>query len=187
MESHPPGGATASDEDIVARVRRGDLEAFRFLVQRHQVRLYRYALRMTGDGDTAMDLVQAALIRAHDRLDQCSQPSRFAAWVLAIVANECRHHLRRRRVYLPFQERTVGALAAPDSPARALERSELRALLDQALRRLPVEQREAFLLRHVEGLSYTEMAPVTGASVAALKQRVHRAREALGALLEEMA
>jgi RNA polymerase sigma-70 factor (ECF subfamily) len=59
-------------------------------------------------------------------------------------------------------------------------------MLSAAIARLPVDQREAFLLRHMEGLSYAQMVPVTGASTEALKQRVHRARERLGHLLKEV-
>lgn len=173
------------DADLVASVRAGDTEAFRLLVRRHQERLFRYGVRMTGEYDRAMDLVQGTLIRAHERLGQCRDPSRFGSWVLAILVNECRQDARRRRPEVPLDDPSFEALQSADTPVRTTERRELRSLIARALGQLVPDQREAFLLRHVEGLSYDEMAPVTGASVAALKQRVHRAREALGALLEE--
>jgi len=183
-----PGGApsSADDVDLVERARLGDPEGFRGLVQRHQGRLYRYALRMSGDEDTAMDLVQAALIRAHDRLRQCRDPSKFGNWVLAILCNGCRHHLRRGRTRLPLAASPLESLTSIESPARDLERQDLRAALSRALAVLPAEQREAFLLRHMEGMSYEDMVPVTRVSASALRQRVHRAREELSRLLKEI-
>jgi RNA polymerase sigma-70 factor (ECF subfamily) len=68
----------------------------------------------------------------------------------------------------------------------ALERGEQVALVERALAALPAEKREAFVLKHVEGMSYEEMAAVTGARIPTLKMRVHRAREALLAALEEV-
>jgi RNA polymerase sigma-70 factor (ECF subfamily) len=78
------------------------------------------------------------------------------------------------------------ALADGSDTWAVLERGEQVALVERALAALPVEKREAFVLKHVEGMSYEEMAKVTGARIPTLKMRVHRAREALLAALEEV-
>ena len=174
------------DADAVTAVLRGDVEAYHTLVRRYQSRLFRYALRMTDDGDVAADLVQMSLIRGFERLQQCRDPGRFGSWVLAILANECRHALRRQREHLPIDDRRVTSVAGSDSPSSLVEQHELAILLRRALRCLPVQQREAFLLHHAEGLSYEQMVAMTRASVAALKQRVHRARESMSVLLEKV-
>jgi RNA polymerase sigma-70 factor (ECF subfamily) len=184
-DSSAAAAPDADDETIIVRIRDGDAEAYRHLVRRHQPRLFRYAVRMTGDADVAMDLVQNAFIRAYERLDQCREPGRFGQWALAILANESRHHLRRRRRHQPLDRHT--ASPSPGfGPARQAEQRELLDILSGALARLPVDQREAFLLRHMEGLSYADISGMTGASVSALKQRVHRARETLEVLLQEI-
>lgn len=180
-----------SDAAVVARVRSGDRDAYRILVRRYQDSLFRYAMRMTGRSDTAADLVQASLVKAYTRLHRCRNPDRFGAWVFRIVANACKDHFRsrRRRNVSLDDEDSAGVrlrLSSDSDPVEDAERSELRRLIDRALAGLPENQREAFVLKHVEQRSYDEMAEILDASVSALKMRVHRAREALKAELEEV-
>jgi RNA polymerase sigma-70 factor (ECF subfamily) len=182
---HIPGDA--SDAHIVAAVRRGDREAFRILVVRYQDVLYRYALRMTGQADVAADLAQAAFVKAYGNLSRCRDPERFGAWLFRILVNGCKDYLKsHRRRDASLDHRPVASAASENDPAAEVERSELRTLLDEALARLPEPQRQAFVLKHVEGLSYEEIAELLGVSIPALKMRVHRAREALRAVLEEV-
>lgn len=178
----------AGDGEVVARVLAGEQEAYRILVRRHQDSLYRYALRTTGDADTASDVVQTAFVKGFTRLDRCRQPDRFGAWIFRIVANACKDHFRRRRGGDVRLDDDGVALELPgdSDPEGDAERSELRRLLNRALATLSAEQREAFVLKHVEHRSYAEMASLLDASVSALKMRVHRAREALRAELEEV-
>jgi RNA polymerase sigma-70 factor (ECF subfamily) len=182
--AHDPGEPSPSDGDVVARVLDGDREAFRILVRRHEDMLFGHAVRMTGRGDVAADLVQASLIRAFTSLDRCRNPERFGAWAFRIVSNQCKDYLknvRRKNVALD----DAGPVAAPDDPDERLERSELRTRLDAALAQLPEDQREAFVMKHEEGRSYEEMAELLNVSTGALKMRVHRARERLVELLED--
>jgi RNA polymerase sigma-70 factor (ECF subfamily) len=181
--AHDPEESSLSDGDVVARVLDGEREAFRILVRRHEDVLFGHAVRMTGRGDVAADLVQSALIRAYTSLDRCRNPDAFGGWVFRIVANQCKDYLknvRRRNVALE----DAGPVAAELDPEEDLERSELRNRLDAALARLPPDQREAFVMKHEEGRSYEEMAELLGVSTGALKMRVHRARERLVELLE---
>lgn len=145
--------------------------------------MYRYALRMTGRPDEAADVVQEALIKGFRSLEDCRDPERVGAWLFRIAANAAKDHLkspRRRGIGLE----AAGPLAAETgNPEEAARRSELRGEIDAALARLTDEQREAFVLKHVEGWSYEEMSERLGASVSALKMRVHRAREELQGVL----
>ena len=165
-----------SDGEIVRLVLSGDTESFRFLVARYRQQYSRYAIVQVGDADGAADAMQEAFIRAYDSLDSCRDPDRFGPWFFRILTNQCHTARSRRR---PTQD-----VAALDLPARertdeALERSELADRLETALQRLTAEQREAFVLKHVDGRSYEEMAELLGTGVDALKMRVYRAREAL--------
>ena len=176
----------ASDAAIVDRVRGGDREAYRLLVRRYQHGLYRKALRETGDPDTAADLVQSAFVRAYENLWRCRDPDRFAAWLYRILVNATRDHLksaRRRDVSIDAEADRL-PLAAASDPLRDVSLSDLRERLDHALHSLGDVLREAFVLKHVDGRSYEEMTELLGASVPALKMRVHRARELLRAALE---
>ena len=175
------------DAEVVRRVLGGDREAFRMLVRRYQDPLYRYALSMTSQDDVAADVVQAALVKAYTQMARCRDPERFGAWVFRIVANACKDHLksRRRRDVSLDDDGAVVPVASGD-PSAELERSELRRELNDALAQLNEPMRQAFVLKHVEGRSYEEIADMLNVSVPALKMRVHRAREALRETLEEV-
>lgn len=175
-----------SDAELVLASRRGETEAFAQLVRRHRDRHARFAARMLGDTDDAEDVLQSVFMRAYRHLDRCDDPERFGAWLHRIVVNECRTFATRRgQRELRFVRDEVvlsGLAEAAESPDTAL-----RAAIDRAVQRLPPDQREAFLLKHVEELEYEEMAEVTGAGVSALKMRVKRAIDRLREQLEGVA
>jgi len=169
-----------SDGTVVHRVLSGDVEQYRILVERYRAEFGRYAVASVGDLDAAQDAMQEAFIRAFDALATCRDPDRFGAWFFRILTNQCRNVLARRRDTVPLEE------VDPPGGARAdegLERGELGAALEAAMARLTPEQREAFVMKHVDGRSYEEMAELLGVGVDALKMRVHRARDALRSLM----
>jgi RNA polymerase sigma-70 factor (ECF subfamily) len=171
------------DGELVARVLAGDQERYAVLVQRHQAMLYRHALGMVASPDAAADLVQDSFVKGYTSLRSCNDPSRFGAWIYRILRNRCLDYLKdHRRRTVPLEEGAV-MLTSRDDPEVDLARDETRRAVTAALATLPEAQREAFLLKHVDGLSYEEMAERLDASVSALKMRVMRAREALQALL----
>lgn len=172
----------AIDQEIIARVLAGEREAFSSLIRRYSDPLYRHALGMTGSPDVAEDILQSSFIKAYEHLSEVR--GRFDAWVFRIVANACKDWLKNiRRTHLSYDEDDQPSGYA--NPDEELDRSELRDDLDRALAQLAPSLREAFIMKHVEGRSYEEMADLLGTTVGALKMRVHRAREALQGLLEE--
>jgi len=172
------------DADIVARVLGGDVEAFGIIIRRYESGLLRFATRMLGSSDVAADAVAEGLVRAYRHLATCREPARLRSWLYRIVGNRCRSYLARRSTdELSLEE--APAQADPADPALDVERAEQLVLVERALAGLSEEKREAFLLKHVEGLSYEEMAAMTGERIPTLKMRVHRAREALLEALKE--
>jgi RNA polymerase sigma-70 factor (ECF subfamily) len=172
-----------SDADLVAAVLGGDLDAFSRLVHRYRDAHMRFATRMLGDRFEADDALQSAWLRVFRHLDRCADPNRFATWVFAIVANECRSaafRRTRRERKIVTDELALVAAAAADASERRLLREEI----EHALIGLDVDQREAFVMKYIEDLSYEEMAEITGVGVSALKMRVKRACERLRELLE---
>jgi RNA polymerase sigma-70 factor (ECF subfamily) len=171
-----------SDQDVISRVMAGERDAFALLISRYSDPLYRHALGMTGSPDVAEDILQTSFIKAYHHLGEVR--GRFDAWLFRIVANGCKDWLKNiRRTHLSYDEDDqASGYATPDED---LDRTELRQDLDSALAQLAPSLREAFIMKHVEGRSYEEMADLLGTTVGALKMRVHRAREALQALLEE--
>ncbi|HUF28606.1 MAG TPA: sigma-70 family RNA polymerase sigma factor [Gemmatimonadaceae bacterium] len=170
------------DQAIIARVLAGHRDSFSLLIGRYSDALYRHALCMTGSPDVAEDILQMSFIKAYQHLAEVR--GRFDAWVFRIVANGCKDWLKNiRRTHLSYDEDDQpSGYATPDEE---LDRTELRSDLDRALSSLQPSLREAFVMKHVEGRSYEEMADLLGTTVGALKMRVHRAREALQLLLEE--
>lgn len=169
------------DGAIVQRVLHGDVEAFGVLVRRYREAFGRYAVAFCGDADVAADAMQDAWIRAYDALATCQHPDRFGAWFFRILRNQCLNHRTRRRAHVTLD--AVAATAHERSDA-LVERRELRGQLDRALGQLSAEQREALVLRHVEGRSYAEMAELLGEREDRLRMRVHRARDAMRRELE---
>ena len=171
-----------ADQQVITSVLAGDRDAFSVLIHRYSDPLYRHALGMTGSPDVAEDILQQSFIKAFNHLAEVR--GRFDAWLFRIVANGCKDWLKNiRRTHVSYEEDDQpSSYATPDED---LDRSELRQDLDRALATLNASLREAFVMKHVEGRSYEEMSDMLGTTVGALKMRVHRAREALHAILEE--
>jgi len=172
-----------ADADAIGRVLAGETQAFAPIVQRYQTSLHRYALSMVLDYDEAADLVQEAFVRAYLSLASCRDHTRFRAWLFQTLRHLCLDYLknvRRRNVRL---DDVAPMTVEPSEPGGGVERAQLRSDLRRALRDLPDLQREAFMLRHVQGVPYEAMAELLDASVSALKMRVSRACDALQARL----
>jgi RNA polymerase sigma-70 factor (ECF subfamily) len=177
-----PDLSAISDEEIIEKVLAGHRESFRILVGKYSDPLYRHALGMTGSPDVAEDILQVSFIKAFQHLGEVR--GRFDAWLFRILANGCKDWLKNiRRTHVSYEEDDQPSHYT--TPDEDLDRSQLRDDLDSALQTLPSTLREAFVMKHVEGRSYEEMAELLKTTVGALKMRVHRAREALQAMLEE--
>ncbi len=169
---------------MVRAVLQGDVEQYALLVRRYRDRYARYATRLLGSVDAAEDAVQDALIQAFDQLARCRDPENFAGWFFLILRNRCFAERRRDRRRDGME--TVPEPQAPDVSQARLEQAERSHALQRALLRLTPQQREVFVLKHVEELSYDEIAARVGTGVAALKMRMHRAYDRLRELLQEM-
>lgn len=181
-EDEPTPADVDTDQDVITRILAGERDAFAMLIGRYSDPLYRHALGMTGSPDVAEDILQTSFIKAFHHLREVR--GRFDAWLFRIVANGCKDWLKNiRRSHLSYDEDDQPSSYA--SPDEDLDRTEMRTDLDSALSQLAPSLQEAFIMKHVEGRSYEEMADLLGTTVGALKMRVHRAREALQTLLEE--
>lgn len=172
------------DAELVRRTLDGQAASFAELVERHAGPCLRYATRMLGSREDAEEVTQEALLRAHRALARYDGRTAFRTWLMSILINRCRSallHRRRRDARVVLDESAVqGALVQPEA-----SRSELRLTIERAIAQLDPAQREAFLLKHVEQLSYEEMAALTGAGISALKMRVQRACDRLQDLLRD--
>ncbi|UCD24795.1 MAG: RNA polymerase sigma factor [Gemmatimonadota bacterium] len=171
-----------SDAVLVHRILDGQVELFQVLVERYRSEFGRYATAMLGgDTDDAADALQEAFIRAYRSLAACRDPERFKAWLFRIVSNQCHNTRRARRGHV-----SLDRVEEPEDTAarQRVEDCEAGQMIEEALQQLTAEQREAFVLKHVEGYSYAEMAGLLHVGEDALKMRVHRARDELRRKLE---
>jgi RNA polymerase sigma-70 factor (ECF subfamily) len=169
----------------VRRVLEGDARAFTILVDRHLQPCLRFATRMLGSRHDAEDATQEALLRAYRALATYDPASSFRTWLFAILVNRCRTALLQRSRYVRRVVTDGDALLDATTGDGGMS-AELRIEIERAVAQLEPEQREAFLLKHVEQLGYDEMSAVTGVGVSALKMRVKRACERLQDLLGEV-
>ncbi len=194
------GEVELTDSALVGRVIAGDVEAFTGLVARYRDRAARYAMRMLGDPDDADEALQDAFVRAYRSLARCEDRERFGAWLLSIVINRCRtigaRTGRRERTFVRDEAALLdgagngavgtagGGFGGKAGGLDVGERVAWRDEIARALAQLDAVYREAFLLKHVEELSYEEMSTMTGVGVSALKMRVKRACDQMRVLLE---
>lgn len=174
-------GAVPPDAQLIATILDGDVDVYSVLVRRYRDGCFRFALRQLGNREDAEDALQEAFVRAFRGLRTCRERDKFQAWLYTIVVNECRTRgTRRSKRERRFVSDVGDDIADPSDGGDGAMGDEIA----YALRQLPAEQREAFLLKHVEDLSYEEIAEMTGVGVSALKMRVKRGCERLRELLE---
>ncbi len=185
------------DRALLARAQAGEIEAFEALVERHQDQVYGVAFRILRSPADAAEVAQETFLSAYQHLPEFRGEAAFGSWVHRISANQALMRLRRQKVIdsvfeeldaPEFNER--GSLVEAPRPEWARDAedqildAELRHAIKQAAERLPELYRQAFLLKDVEGLSYDQIAEITGDSVPAIKSRLHRARLALREAIE---
>jgi RNA polymerase sigma-70 factor, ECF subfamily len=168
------------DRTLIDRCHDGDELAWETLVSRYQARVCSVAFTYTGSEDEALDVAQEVFVRVWQRLDTCREPDRFAGWLLQIARNACLDHLRRRKARPPAQDLQVDelvSLADPTArPDADLDQADQRHIVELALQRLSVINREAILLKDIQGLPLEEMAALLELPLGTVKSRCSRAR-----------
>jgi RNA polymerase sigma-70 factor (ECF subfamily) len=181
------GTAENRDEtQIIASILAGDTQKFHELIRPHERSVYAMALSLLHNEADAEDAAQEAFLKAFRNLAKFRGDSKFSTWLVSITLNEARSRLRsRKNVKLdsldepPEDQGNVSPALLRDwreIPSEALERGEVRQLLQRAITDLPLIYREVFLLRDVEELSVNESAEALGITIASVKVRLHRAR-----------
>ncbi|MEK6620441.1 MAG: sigma-70 family RNA polymerase sigma factor [Chloroflexota bacterium] len=169
-----------TDQEIVERCLSGDRDAYALLVERYGGRVYNVALRITNDADAAADCAQEAFIRAYRSLHRYDPALPFAPWILRIVTNASLNHVQRWHAHeSPVEE--LPDRAAPDDlgPEPSTVRREEVGEVLAAMAELPPAYRAALALRHLQQLSYQEIADALDIPLGTVKTHLHRARAAL--------
>jgi len=181
MSDTPPNSSI--DPTLPLRAKAGDRQAFAQLVDVMYARSLRFSLHMVGNREDAEEAVQDTFVRVYHNLHRFRDDARFEPWLFRILANRCRTVLEKRKrhsVVMQYGEVPDRIGAVEEEPRDWTEE------VYKVLETLPSEQREAFLLRHVEDMAYEDIAAVTGVGLSALRMRVKRACDALRARLTEI-
>jgi len=168
----------ATDNDLVERVRDGDDEAFRLLVERHSRSIYRSAFRITGNAADADDVVQETFLRSYRAMGSFDARASFTTWLHRIAIN-CSLDLidsRKRREHRINEVEDLSVLASTDAaPDRVALGSEMQRAIAAAMAQLTGNERTAFVLRHFEGMPLEEIGQILGTRLNATKNTVFRA------------
>ncbi|MCD6290612.1 MAG: sigma-70 family RNA polymerase sigma factor [Anaerolineae bacterium] len=175
------------DEEAVIRAAQGgQLSAFNQLVMWYQGLAYNVAYRILGDPDAAADATQDSFLKAYRSL-KSFRGGAFKSWLLRIVTNTCYDRLRaqKRRPTSSLDDLTIDPEHATqltyegEGPEEHMLRWELSDLIQEGIRRLPEDQRTTLVLADIEGLSYQEIAEITGVQLGTVKSRLSRGRARL--------
>ena len=162
------------DADLIARVRKGDVEAYNALVSRWEKRVFNYLLRLTGNPDDSLDLSQDVFLKAYQNIRKLDDTARFGPWLFRIAHNETYSHFRKRRPEVDNGDETLIEREPARGPA-----PDLTIAVTAALDRLTPEQREAVVLKVYEGFKFDEMAQILGTPVSTIKSRLYTALDLL--------
>lgn len=183
--------AEASDEELMLSYREGDAKAFEALYSRHKGALYRFILRRCGQPAVAEELYQEVWMKLIRAREGYTVKARFTTWMYQVARNHCIDYYRRQSVaVVNGQQGSLGIEAVEDQqskqPDQQLELQQQTTQLMQLVDALPVEQREAFLLREEAGLGLNEIAEITGVNRETAKSRLRYAINKLRAGLNQL-
>jgi RNA polymerase sigma-70 factor (ECF subfamily) len=170
-----------SDQELMRIVQAGDFSPAAEIYDRYSSRIYNFAYRFLRNSEAAEDATQEVFVKMLKHANQFHGDAKLSTWLFSITANWCRDYLRKADNKAKEAEDVLLTLPAPSelSPDRNLERREDERRIQNALGALTPEQREAILLSRYQGLSYAEIAQISGCSEGAVKTRVFRAMETL--------
>jgi RNA polymerase sigma-70 factor (ECF subfamily) len=171
---------------MIAAILGGEIQLYHELIRPYERSVYVMALSYMKNEADAEDVAQEAFVRSFQKLFSFRAESKFSTWLISITINEARTRLRRQALVrmepldqLPDEDKAISPALLRDwreIPSEAVEREEVRKLIQQAVETLPDIYREVFLLRDVEELTIGETAEVLNISIPSVKVRLHRAR-----------
>ena len=191
-EADPSCSGAEQDMLWMEKIKKGDQEAFRMLIETHQSRITGTVAKMLGDDTDSEDIAQQVFIRVWNSAARYQPTAKFTTWLFKITRNLVFNELRRRKRHpvSPLENKEDDrSFQMPDpnspSPATSMVDSELQAAIQRAIDSLPEAQRMAIILRRYEELSYEEIAEVLKLSVPAVKSILFRARADLREQLQK--
>ncbi len=168
-----------TDEELVVQAIAGDIQAFRPLIERYELPLFRYAVYLVHDADAADDIVQDTFIKAYRNLNSFRTSAKFSSWIYRIAHNTAMDTLKHTHNYVADSEIISEQVSDAPSAAVLVDMGIAGQDIEHCLAQLPVKYREAVALHYLQDMSYREISDVTHVSVSAVGVRVSRAKRML--------
>jgi RNA polymerase sigma-70 factor (ECF subfamily) len=178
--SRPPAVDTRTDAELIADLSAGNPDAFGELYRRYRTSLFAFCVRMAGDRTRAGDLLHDVFLKLYQSASTIRETGALRIWLYRVARNEVLMSIRQKR---EVADPDPDLVWDGETPLTILETAEESRRLERALGSLKAEYREVLLLREEEGLSYAEIATITGDSESSVKSRLFKARRALANLL----
>jgi RNA polymerase sigma-70 factor (ECF subfamily) len=184
--------SSLSDEEIVARIKSGQVELFEAIVSRYQRKLINYIYRMINNLEAAMELCQEVFIKVYSSLDKYNPEYKFTTWVHRIASNATIDWMRKKKLETysiddggDGEGLSLGDQLSTDDldPLSNLEMRQLQERIEGAIDELPFIYKQLIILRHINELSYDEIAEAVDLPLGTVKNRIFRGREILKAKL----
>ena len=169
------------DHKLLQRYQSGEHEAFTRLYERYKEKLYAYCFRLLRNGQDAEDAVHETFLKLSVGLDSLRHTAAFRSWLYRVARNEALMILRRSRRTTTIDPDT---LSDDTNPLQILTEKDTIRLVQHALGQMKVEYRDVLILREYEGMSYTEIAEVTGSTIDSVKSRLFKARKTISEKLQ---
>jgi len=191
--------AEGNDEHLVFLCRKGNVDAFETLVERHQKKMLNIAYRMTGDYEEACEIVQEAFLSAYKAIRKFRGEATFTTWLTSITINHAKNRLKQIKMRSRYEGPSIDdpvetepGLLAHEVPSREapiteqLEQKEIQAKVQQCVNSLDNEYKEVLVLRDIQGFSYDEIRNILKIPGGTVKSRLFRAREAMKVCLTKV-
>jgi RNA polymerase sigma-70 factor (ECF subfamily) len=176
------------ESKIIRRILCGEPEAYALLIDQYKAPVYNLVLKLTDNREDAEDLAQEIFIRAFEALDRFDIRKRFFPWLYTIALNMIRnHHKKKKPLLMRNFEALIGGRRTAEvrNPEHMVQSKQAAQMLDSCIRKLPLPQKEAVVLRYYQELTFEEIAQIQKIKISAAKMRVYRGLKHLSRIFHE--
>jgi len=167
--------APKSDDELIAQALDGSERAWLIIVKRYEKRLFNYSLRMSGNREDAMDILQDVLLSVYRNLSAYRGDGKFAAWLFRIASFRCIDYFRRRKFHTPIDEMEIEDESGYDKPDLNLSNTRSNRDIATLMSRLPIDQRQVVELKFFQSFTFNEIGSQLGISTNTAKTRLYSA------------
>lgn len=172
------------DKKLVEKFLNGDETAFNLLVRKYQKKIYWFARRMLGNHSDADEVTQEVLIAMYNKLHTFKFESSLSTWIYAVTNSKTLNLIRKQKVKEFFSLENLFDKRNNEDIIKDFEHKEKLEMVEKALQQLPAKQREVFVLRNFDGLSYKEISEITGKALGTLKANYFFALKKITEIIE---